>query len=81
VPRRIFTLQKTTMTGAMMSITDPTALLATEASFLAEDRDHVVVALKLRKDTLRTEAPVLWAALQREGVEAQDLFQPTSGHA
>lgn len=47
-----------------MSIIDPNALLASEASLLAEDNDHVVIALKLRKEMLRTDVPVLWEALQ-----------------
>lgn len=48
-----------------MRIIDPKALLASEASLLAEDNEHVVIALKLRKEMLKTDVPVLWRALQR----------------
>ncbi|MBX9820053.1 hypothetical protein [Afipia birgiae] len=47
----------------MMDASDPTALLGTEFRIIAEDKKHVVIAIRVEKETLRRNAPFLWAML------------------
>lgn len=62
-----------------MQTIDPTKLLATDARLLTEDTEHIVVAVRLKKDLLDKNAAFFFALLQT--LTVNNLAVPIAGSA